>query len=202
MEKLELSDQKRCSGPCRGVKPLSEFYRRRNRPNGFQSYCKECSNKNRWKNGRFRDNDNRLKVNAQNRASYARNKDRILSAQQERRQNEKQKYAQRKIAALELCGQKDCQACGFDHPGALQFHHRNPSEKNFAISTKLYEITVDWGAIEQELRKCEVLCSNCHDLEHHYQSWLWWEEIEINKAKERGEDYLGEKESTKSRKEK
>lgn len=35
---------KRCSGPCREVKPLTDFVRNRSKPGGYASYCRECSN--------------------------------------------------------------------------------------------------------------------------------------------------------------
>ncbi len=50
--------------------------------------------------------------------------------------------------------------CGFDHPAALQFHHRNPNKKEKELSM-VYE---SWSIerIMKEIKKCEVLCANCH----------------------------------------
>ena len=48
---------------------------------------------------------------------------------------------------------------------ALEFHHRNTTEKEFAISKfKLYKFI---DMIKNELDKCDVLCSNCHKEVHH-----------------------------------
>lgn len=48
--------------------------------------------------------------------------------------------------------------------GALDFHHRDPSEKEFDWN-KLRKRS--WESIAFELDKCDLLCSNCHR-ESHY----------------------------------
>lgn len=51
-----------------------------------------------------------------------------------------------------------CNICGYDKcPSAFDFHHIDPTEKDFVISSK-----TSWEAIEPELRKCVLLCANCH----------------------------------------
>lgn len=53
-----------------------------------------------------------------------------------------------------------CQLCGYDKcDAALQFHHRDPAEKDFAISQKQF-IALEKGLIE--IQKCILLCANCH----------------------------------------
>ena len=54
-----------------------------------------------------------------------------------------------------------CAACGFDaYAGALQFHHRDPSTKVFALSDQ--GVTRSLSAARDEARKCVLLCANCH----------------------------------------
>ena len=58
-----------------------------------------------------------------------------------------------------------CERCGFSHPDALVFHHRNPDEKFKEVSvmvTSGYSIR----SILKECAKCDVLCANCHAIEH------------------------------------
>lgn len=56
-----------------------------------------------------------------------------------------------------------CVRCGFDqHPSALQFHHLDPAQKEFAISRKGVTIAVDRS--RAEAAKCVLLCANCHAL--------------------------------------
>ena len=58
-----------------------------------------------------------------------------------------------------------CTRCGEDHPGVLDFHHRDPTEKENDITTLLYS-GCSISYIEKELSKCVVLCANCHRKEH------------------------------------
>ena len=58
-----------------------------------------------------------------------------------------------------------CQHCGYNRcMGALQFHHKDPKEKEFSISGR----SLSWDRIKAELDKCLLLCSNCH-AEIHYK---------------------------------
>lgn len=58
-----------------------------------------------------------------------------------------------------------CGRCGYDrNSAALQFHHRDPSRKDFQISGAHAR---RWSAIEAELEKCDLLCANCHIEAHH-----------------------------------
>lgn len=51
-----------------------------------------------------------------------------------------------------------CVICGYDKcPAAFDFHHLDPDEKDFEVSSK-----TTWEAVAPELRKCVLLCSNCH----------------------------------------
>jgi len=69
-----------------------------------------------------------------------------------------------KIAkARQLLGGK-CQACGFDRfPCSLDFHHTNPAEKDPGFGTMR---GWSWSRIERELKKCLLLCKNCHAAVH------------------------------------
>lgn len=54
-----------------------------------------------------------------------------------------------------------CQVCGYDkYIGALEFHHVNPEEKDFGVSSKGY--THSWNKVKQEINKCVLVCANCH----------------------------------------
>jgi hypothetical protein len=66
--------------------------------------------------------------------------------------------ARRKSRCVEYKG-GSCQGCGYNRcVQALQFHHRNPAEKDFAISEK----NQAWPVVKAELDKCALLCANCH----------------------------------------
>ena len=165
--------EKKC-GSCQITKPIDAFYvqRRRGRID-YQARCKKCSNSRRWEQGRFK-TQSREAVYAQQRAYYAAHAEKVLDRAARWRQTAKEKAARRKVEALERCGSSICMRCGFNHPAALQFHHRDPSTKLFNISTKLARVNPDWSIIDEELKKCDVLCSNCHDIEHNGRAYLWW----------------------------
>ena len=60
-----------------------------------------------------------------------------------------------------------CEICGYDKCiAALDFHHINPEEKDFAISNS--NIYKNIEALKQEVDKCMLVCANCHR-ELHYQ---------------------------------
>jgi formate-dependent nitrite reductase cytochrome c552 subunit len=46
----------------------------------------------------------------------------------------------------------------------LEFHHLEPSEKDFGIGSKGH--TRSFEKIKLELDKCNLLCANCHREEH------------------------------------
>ena len=67
-----------------------------------------------------------------------------------------------KLMAVEYKGGK-CQnpECGYlKYVGNLEFHHLEPSKKDFGIASNGH--TVSWDKIKNELDKCIMVCSNCH----------------------------------------
>lgn len=69
-----------------------------------------------------------------------------------------------KAMAVEHKGGK-CERCGYDKfIGALEFHHKDPSKKDFAIAAKGH--CRSWAKVKEELDKCSMLCSNCHKEVH------------------------------------
>lgn len=54
-----------------------------------------------------------------------------------------------------------CKVCGYDKcQEALQFHHLNPSNKEFGISKE--GVTRSYDKALTEARKCILVCANCH----------------------------------------
>jgi hypothetical protein len=63
-----------------------------------------------------------------------------------------------KRAAVRFMG-GECSLCHYNKClGALHFHHIDPSQKDFNISAE----NSMWCKIETELKKCILLCANCH----------------------------------------
>jgi hypothetical protein len=65
-----------------------------------------------------------------------------------------------KVKAVEYKG-GSCNICGYNKSvAALQFHHLDPSQKDFALSANGH--TRRWVDVKKELDKCVCLCANCH----------------------------------------
>jgi hypothetical protein len=72
---------------------------------------------------------------------------------------QKNRWKLRKLKAISLFGGK-CTICGYDRNiSALAFHHKNPKQKDFNWN-KLR--LLKWSTIIEELKKCQLVCSNCH----------------------------------------
>jgi hypothetical protein len=63
-----------------------------------------------------------------------------------------------------------CKICGYhEHPEILQFHHREKKEKKFKFSVgNLGDIK--WERILEEIKKCDLICPNCHFLLHYNET--------------------------------
>lgn len=63
---------------------------------------------------------------------------------------------------LSLC----CVRCGESHPACLDFHHRDPTQKDIVLSRIA---STGWGhvRIQKEVAKCDILCANCHRKLHY-----------------------------------
>jgi hypothetical protein len=66
-----------------------------------------------------------------------------------------------------------CSRCGYNESiHALEFHHIDPDQKLFMLSSKLPGFNpvtcsrANYASIMLEASKCELICSNCHRVEH------------------------------------
>lgn len=59
-----------------------------------------------------------------------------------------------------------CQQCGYNkNPACLDFHHKDGKEKERRITAGLWNCNTE--LFKEELKKCKLLCKNCHyDLHH------------------------------------
>ena len=74
------------------------------------------------------------------------------------RKRRKEKCVEYKGGKCELCGYNKCIA-------SLQFHHKDPSKKDFGLSQN--GMPRSWDKCKNELDKCVLVCANCH-FELHY----------------------------------
>lgn len=67
----------------------------------------------------------------------------------------------KKIRSVKSKGGK-CKKCGYaKNLSALEFHHIDPSTKNFQIDLRVFSNLSD-EALEEEIAKCILVCANCH----------------------------------------
>lgn len=86
----------------------------------------------------------------------------LTAAFKERRQKAKR-------AAVDYLGGA-CSKCEYSTCiQALEFHHVDPTQKDFQLSGSFRSGTID--SVKSELDKCILLCSNCHR-ETHYELGL------------------------------
>lgn len=73
-----------------------------------------------------------------------------------------------KSRVVDICGGK-CINCNLSYNQTnacvFQLHHRNPKNKLFIINTRTL-VNYSWKKILLELKKCDLLCANCHFIIH------------------------------------
>ena len=73
-----------------------------------------------------------------------------------------------KKQAIKLLGGKCC-ICGYNKCiDALEFHHKDPTKKEFKLGSGN---TMSWKEYKKEAQKCMLLCSNCHKEIHYKQGY-------------------------------
>ncbi|WP_216820524.1 hypothetical protein [Synechococcus sp. BDU 130192] len=60
----------------------------------------------------------------------------------------------------------NCSRCGFSDYRALEFHHTDPTAKDFSVADFVSR-GASLAKIQKEIEKCCVLCANCHRIEHY-----------------------------------
>lgn len=122
---------------CQTEKPLSEFYPQASRKDGYKLWCKICCSKQNRKY--YREPENNCKLKGRELAQKIRDS--------------------RRVFLLKYLLQHPCCKCGEPDPVVLDFDHRDPKEKKFCVK---HMLGLSFEKIQEEIGKCDVLCSNCH----------------------------------------
>lgn len=79
----------------------------------------------------------------------------------------KKKVREKKISAFiqKYKNGKKCLRCPESFTACLEFHHRDPADKDMEVSMIARH---GWSEkrILEEIKKCDLLCANCHRKEH------------------------------------
>ena len=100
----------------------------------------------------------KLKHAEYSRKHYEKNQKVIIQKTKSVRAKEKAKWRLHKSTLK-------CTNCGFDNPAALDFHHEDPSDKKDSVWRLVNNGR--FTAAYEEMKKCIVLCANCHRVHHH-----------------------------------
>jgi hypothetical protein len=130
--------KKKCR-KCQKTKDILKFTRKHTSPDGYAARCKDCT---------------RAVVNEH----YKKNKKRYLE-KAKKWNKEKRDWFQGLKEDLE------CSECGEDHPACIEFHHRDPRKKDFTVAN-FKNLGYSKARILKEIKKCNVLCANCHRKKH------------------------------------
>ncbi len=97
--------------------------------------------------------------------NYADRAEYLKQAVAKRRKKIKQMLVTYKGGKCELCGYSSCAE-------ALDLHHKDPSTKDFGISSS--GLTRSWEKNRIEADKCVLLCANCHrEIHAGYKQPTW-----------------------------
>lgn len=87
---------------------------------------------------------------------------------------------QRKIKYVMELGGK-CQSCGYNkNLSSLTFHHINPDDKLLELDLRRMSNT-KISTLDAEVKKCKLLCRNCHSEEHYPKYTNWWALPDLNR---------------------
>ncbi len=120
----------------------------------------------------YKDRDTRAERHKEySRNWYEKNKEKVIE-KKKRRQLGIHNWFRRYKSTLH------CMDCGISHPAVLQFHHRDRANKSFTISSVVSRAS-SIKQITNEIKKCDVVCVNCHAKRHWRETHKTdsWEEV-------------------------
>jgi hypothetical protein len=126
---------RRC-GRCGQLKPVEEFAWRRKEKGQRHNYCRPCHAE-------------------YHREHYLANRERYIAQAAEQKTTLR---LERTKLLIDYFKTHPCVDCGESDPVVLEFDHMR--DKSFAVAAGL--IDYSWERILEEIKKCEVVCSNCH----------------------------------------
>lgn len=119
---------------------INLFSKNKTKNDGFCNFCKKCHKE-------------------YHHIHYTNNKEYYKKKSKKQKKSLKHKYVGFK-------SQLKCSKCDENHIACLEFHHLNPEEKYDNLSN-MFLHGASKEKIEKELKKCIILCSNCHRKLHY-----------------------------------
>lgn len=140
---------------CKEFKDENLFHNNKARHNGKSAYCIPCDNERKKRYSKTE----KGKAGSRRRSSEYRKKNpkKVARAQKESRVKRQKIVNNYKKGGCVVCGYNKCSE-------ALDLHHLDGSTKTETVANLVFSRGIE--ALEEELKKCVVLCANCHR-EHH-----------------------------------
>jgi len=152
---------KKCK-KCGNILPIEQFPFHNRRLNTHVAYCVEC-----FKEKRKERRLNKIEVyKKRNLDSYKRHKIKRIQKQNKDKTKIWSRTKRLKIQDewREWKSTLKCTLCSENDASCLEFHHTDPSTKDGLIS----KMKFSKKKLAEELKKCVVLCSNCHRKLHYH----------------------------------
>ena len=103
------------------------------------------------------------------RKSYARNRVRISEQRKANRDHinltKKENHRTKRDRVSAIKEASPCADCGVSYPAVVMEFDHVRGDKITSVSMMI-SCLASWEAIEEEIAKCELVCSNCHRLRH------------------------------------
>lgn len=128
----------RCCSKCHQIKPLSEFSFKNKQKKQYSFYCKECNS-------------------AYNRIHYINNRSDYRTKQKIWRAEFRKNI---RLKLIDYFKTHPCIDCDETDYTVLEFDHIIGGKKDNVAS--LLNGDASWQTIQEEIKKCEVVCANCH----------------------------------------
>ena len=162
MNTLSTTGLKHCK-KCGIDKPYEMFAKNKRRRDGFQDHCRAC-------------------IKIRDAKQYASHKSKFAKWSKDRR------IRVRKLV-FEYLLTHPCIECGERDIIVLEFDHRAQYTKKFDVMSATHGHS--WKTIEAEIKKCDVVCANCH--KRRTAKMLGWT-TRLEMAQEQKEQWAREKE--------
>jgi hypothetical protein len=139
-----MNTQRKICNKCKKKKSIDKFHKNSTRKDGLRTICKTCSKE--YHREHYLKNIDKYKTKARKRINFLKS---FVN-----------RYKQF----------KKCKNCNEKRYWVLEFHHKDKLEKSDNINKIV--LYGNFKLLKEEIRKCEVLCSNCHKDLHHKQMYL------------------------------
>jgi hypothetical protein len=141
---------------CKTPKELNEFNKKRRNIDGHSNICRVCSNKHSKEY--YRKNDKKMKKQIHESKTI--------------------RIRENRMKVFHYLSQHSCVDCDENDPIVLEFDHVR-GKKIHEVS-KLVGEGYSWKRIENEIKKCDVRCANCHRRKTaKEQNWYTVKNLEI-----------------------